>query len=201
MQTWNQAQKWESNWWGDCLNTYSEETKQIVYAKKMGLVPLHINGKYPVYDLAGKGILDIGCGPVSMLLKCINRATCIGIDPCDYPEWVYKRYYRNNINFKKMMGEEIGDAKWDFDEAWIYNVLQHTENPELVARNALRQAKLVRVFEWVNIPATDGHLHVLTKKKLDEWFGGYGITQQINENGAVGECYFGIFKGEKYAQI
>ena len=34
---WTTANKWESEWWGDCLNTLNEETKQIVYAKKMGL--------------------------------------------------------------------------------------------------------------------------------------------------------------------
>lgn len=201
MQTWDQAQKWESSWWGDCLNTYSEETKQTVYAKRMGLVAMSIDGKYPVYDLRGKEILDIGCGPVSMLLKSINRGPCIAVDPCEYPAWVTKRYYNNHINYKKLKGEELDFCTWDFDEAWIYNVLQHTDDPELVARNARKLARVVRVFEWVNIPATDGHIQVLTKEKLDNWFGGFGMVETINERGAVGTCYYGIFKGDKYAQI
>ncbi len=34
---WDDDQQWESEWWGDCVNTFAEETKQLTYAKKMGL--------------------------------------------------------------------------------------------------------------------------------------------------------------------
>ena len=56
---WEEANKWESTWWGDCTDTVNEEIKQRTYAKKIGLSE----------DFSDKTILDIGGGPVSLLLK------------------------------------------------------------------------------------------------------------------------------------
>jgi hypothetical protein len=37
MSTWDEAQKFEEQFWGNCVNTFSEELKQRVYAEHMGL--------------------------------------------------------------------------------------------------------------------------------------------------------------------
>jgi len=69
---WQQAQEWEFGWWGNCVNTYGEETKQLLYAARMGLTAFH-DGKSPFnFDLGGASVLDIGGGPSSLLLKCTN---------------------------------------------------------------------------------------------------------------------------------
>lgn len=197
---WQQAQDWESDWWGNCLNTYQEETKQQVYAKKMGLLSFNFLGKYPVYDLKNKNVLDIGGGPVSLLLKCINRGVCCVVDPCNYPKWVYDRYTQNKIYFMQIKGEDIKEGDI-FDEVWIYNVLQHVDDPELIIKNAISSSKVIRIFEWVEIPEDDGHIHVLTKEKLDQWLGGEGKIEYINDFGAHGKCYYGVFKGKHYEEI
>ena len=78
---WQEAQRWELGWWGDCTNTYGEEEKQLLYASRMGLKSFH-NGKSPYnFDLDGMSILDIGGGPVSLLLKCINFRKAKVVDP------------------------------------------------------------------------------------------------------------------------
>jgi hypothetical protein len=171
MHSWKDAQKWESLWWGNCTNTYGEETKQLLYAAKMGLRMFH-NGKSPYnIDMKGAKVLDIGGGPTSLLLKCVNVEGTV-LDPLLLPEWVKSRYQVTGIELLRGTGESV--IVDGFDECWIYNVLQHTENPEKVAQNARNAAKLIRLFEWIDTPMNEGHPHSLTKGLLDGWLCGEG---------------------------
>ncbi len=194
---WEEATHWESEWWGTCANTFGEEFKQLAYAEKMGMVPFH-NTKSPFnFDLKGKSVLDIGGGPCSLLLKCTNFSEAVVADPCDYPEWTETRYICSGIAVIKAKGEELPlDAK--YDEVWIYNVLQHTDDPALILKNARTVSKLIKIFEWIDCGTSEGHPHELTEAKLNEWLGGEGKTDFINKNTAYGKCYFGIFKGNLY---
>lgn len=183
---WADAQKWESSWWGSCNNTVGEELKQRTYSKKMGLNE----------DFSDKTILDVGGGPVSLLLKHKIKKGFV-VDPCEYPNWVRERYRENNIEQKVIKGEDIKDIQ--VDECWIYNCLQHTENPQKILDNALKCSIIVRIFEWVEEPISDGHIHTLHEHELNKWLGGYGKTERLNENGCIGLSYYGIFKGGLYA--
>ncbi|MFH1554929.1 MAG: hypothetical protein ABII76_08730, partial [Pseudomonadota bacterium] len=72
----------EEEWWGDCINTADEEAKQAKFAELMGITPVEGEGWFvPPYDLGGKSVLDVGGGPVSLLLKCRNRGRCVVLDP------------------------------------------------------------------------------------------------------------------------
>lgn len=207
---WQKATKWESNWWGDCCNTFSEETKQLTYARLMGLTPQMVYGHYPVYDMSGKIILDIGGGPVSILLKCINFADANVIDPCDYPSWTKDRYGAKGIWSLKIKGENFeaidkflhANSKTPIvDEVWIYNVLQHTDDPALIIQNARKVSKIIRIFEWIETGTNEGHIHNLTRENLDKWLGGVGQVVELNENYCHGLAYYGIFKGDHYEKI
>lgn len=190
---WNQAQKFEKGWWDSCANTLGEEIKHFEYANRMGLKFTVKRGKY-VIDVEGKTILDIGAGPVSMLLKVINSPKMYAVDPCEYPEWVYDRYIEANIMPINSAGEEVDDIGEVFDEVWIYNCLQHVQNPEKVIKNARKAGKTVRIFEWVDLPAHEGHPHELKADDLDKWLGGIGRVEELNSNGCIGKAYFGVFK-------
>lgn len=188
---WNEDSIWEKVWWGNCSNTYGEEEKQLVYAEKMGIKTYH-NGNSP-YNFAVSGkILDIGGGPVSMLLKCPNAQGTV-YDPCDYPDWIADRYHVAGIFYDKRRGEDINQT--GFDEVWFYNVLQHTEDPEKICKNALKAGKLVRVFEWIENGISKGHPHNLTEKGLNEWLEGVGKVEKLNTPTCKGLAYYGIFKG------
>jgi len=191
MDNWQKAQKWEEAWWGFCQNTYGEELKQLLYAKKMRLEFFH-NGKSP-FNIAGTGkkILDIGGGPVSLLLKCLNIKGKV-IDPCNFPKWVELRYMMAGIEYEKIKAEDIKERDWD--EVWIYNVLQHVENPQKVIKNAKKAGKIIRIFEWLDTLENKGHPHILTEKKLNEWLGGEGKVEYLeNQNTCTGKCYYGVF--------
>lgn len=203
---WKKAQVFEKDWHSSCTNSYHEETKQQVYAKRMGLTAEMVEGKFPVYDLKGKVILDIGGGAYSLLLKCINAKGWV-IDPCDYPSWTVERYKAANIHYKKVMAESfipelnkyLGPNR-AFDEVWIYNVLQHTQSPKKIIENAKHVSRLIRIFEWIDNGISPGHPQDLKEDKLNDWLGGIGKVEMLNESGCNGKSYSGIFKGDHYEE-
>lgn len=197
--SWKEDQQWESEWHGNCVNSFWEETKQIVYAKRMGLEADMVLGKYPVYDLKGKSVIDIGGGAYSMLLKTVNGKRLTVVDPCFYPKWTKDRYSANRIQFINSPAEEIRELEGhEFDEVWIYNCLQHTIDPKKILKNALVLSKVVRIFEWIDTGVAIGHPQDLKEDKLNKWLGGVGKTEVLNESGCYGKCYYGIFKGKHY---
>lgn len=184
---WELAQQFEAGFWGDCANSYGEETKQLVYARYMGLNFVNSGGPGPVYDLDGGSILDLGGGPASLLLKCVNGGLLVVVDPCEYPDWVHERYEAHGIELVTEPAEDFDDPE-GFDEVWIYNVLQHVFDPEEVLSIAIRHSECLRVFEWLDMPISPGHPHTLT---MDDFPPGLE-TGYVNEGGAVGTACFGV---------
>jgi hypothetical protein len=177
----------ESQYWGDCCNTFDEDQKHYVYARYMGLKQVGYS-----FDVGGARVIDIGGGPTSMLLKTINLAArSLVVDPLLYPMWTYDRYSAKGIDSLVVRGEDIFNE--GFDECWIYNCLQHTDDPERIIKNALNAAKTLRIFEWVDVPPHDGHPIELTKQKLDAWIGNEGKTIHLAESGCFGKAYFSTY--------
>lgn len=184
----------ESAWWGDAANTYHEEQKQIVYATRMGLRPIWDVGHPPNFDLGGRSVMDIGGGPVSLLFKAVNRGGCAVVDPGVFPDWVRQRYAECGIMFWNGKGEEIDvEGVAHFDEVWIYNTLQHVDDPARVIENARRISDTIRIFEWLDLEPYPGHPNELRQEQLDEWLGSPGFTANVNQSGAVGRAYYGVF--------
>lgn len=179
----------EAGWWGDCGNSFHEEQKQIVCAIRMSLIPLWDVGHPPAFDLEGRSVLDVGGGPVSLLLKCVNRGpACIVIDPTAYPAWTHFRYHGCGIEHGVMRGEDFD--RTGYDEAWCYNVLQHVDDPERIAVNMRAAAPHVRVFEWIDMPAYPGHPQSLTEADLNRWFDTTGTVEDLDDYGAVGRAWY-----------
>jgi hypothetical protein len=188
--------EFELDWWNtfcnNCVNTFGEEYKHYTYARRMGLVQ-----KFHYFDIPRLNILDIGGGPASMLLKCPNLHRGVVIDPIKYPEWCRDRYKSVNIKAIKSRGEDIDTVKYSkaFDEVWIYNCLQHTDDPELIIQNAKAVADVLRIFEWIDIPAHIGHPQELKEQSLNNWIGQKGVVEDLKEPcGCFGKAYYGVFK-------
>ena len=178
---WAKENEWERFWWNNCVNTYAEETKQFVYMNRMGVTDV---------DRRGQSVIDIGGGPVSFLLKCQNVKGYV-VDPCFYPSWVWQRYEAAGIKYLQSKGEDFCGIV--ADEVWIYNCLQHTESPREVVQNARKHGNVVRIFEWIYTSVEPGHPHSLNQEDLDLWLGGRGSVEEINQDGCVGICYYGVF--------
>jgi len=152
--------EYEMGFWGNCCNTFDEEQKQYVYARYMGLTVDHFRIVLPPFQ-----ILDVGGGPVSMLLKVPNLINGLVIDPIQYPTWTLQRYMSNKITVRRTYGENlVTEQCWD--EVWLYNCLQHTTDPERIVKNCLQSGKVFRIFEWIDTPIYEGHPHSLTKEML-----------------------------------
>jgi len=204
----NPLYEFEADYWGNCCNSLDEEIKQFFYAKLMSI------DKYSPFSFSvnGKKILDIGGGPVSLLLKCHDHGGSKVVDPIKYPKWTIDRYAANNIEYDQKPGEDVDEE--GYDEVWIYNCLQHVIDPEKIINNAKKAAPVIRIFEWIDIPAHEGHPHELKEDKLNKWLGGKGsvgiiqydeyssvfgdnlpvIRERIGDGGA---CYYGVFKHNK----
>lgn len=193
--TWKDDQSWEANWWGNCLNIYGEETKQRRYAKCMGLQELSNSQFSFYYDIKDKTILDIGGGPSSLLLKCINIGYGCVVDPIEWPHWTLARYEFADIDFVLGKGEDVNET--GYDEVWIYNVLQHVVDPGLIIENAKRAGKIIRLFEWLEIGEAPGHPHNLLEEQMNEWLGGVG---KVNADVPRGKEYYGVFLGDNYKE-
>jgi len=173
MQSWTEAQNWEKNWHDNCVNSYQEESKQIDYAKRMGLVVQGISPHYPVIDFKGKTVVDIGAGPYSLLLKGINLTGTV-VDPLDIPQWCIDRYKAANLTYVKAKGEDFDTGHYDI--GLIYNCLQHTEDPEKIIANMRKICDMIYIHEWLDTPKQDGHIQTITKADLDKWLEADGMV-------------------------
>jgi SAM-dependent methyltransferase len=189
-EEWDKHSRWELDWWQDCINTYSEQVLQEMYAEWMKLNQFATGVRY-TFDLKGISVIDIGGGPVSLLLRCKNFSKAVVVDPVPWPKWVVDRYEMAGIRLIKEQGENITFNK-EFDEAWIYNCLQHVRDPEKVVKNAITAARKIRVFEPLEIGVHPGHPHNLSKDALDQAFEREGII--FDRGGNPGQvCYCGVF--------
>jgi 2-polyprenyl-3-methyl-5-hydroxy-6-metoxy-1,4-benzoquinol methylase len=185
----------EQSFWSTCQNTFGEELKQLTYANRMGIPLIRTWRSGFNFDAGGKSIVDIGGGPVSVLLKMENRGpNMMVIDPGPYPYWVGQRYAEANIAWDCAGGEVWVDvADRQFDLALIYNCLQHVESPKQVIKRAIKAvgSSGLRMFEWIDIPPHEGHPHMLTEAALNEWTGREGVTETFTgENECHGRAWY-----------
>jgi 2-polyprenyl-3-methyl-5-hydroxy-6-metoxy-1,4-benzoquinol methylase len=191
MSKWIEAQKYEKDWHiNQQFNEYNENTKQYIYASKMGLDEFKTNYYNIIgWDFGNKRVLDVGGSGNSLLLKAKGDRTVI--DPIKPPEWMLSRYEEAKIKFIHQKGES--EIKGNYDIGLIYNVLQHTENPKIILENMLECCKEIRIFEWIDAGISEGHIHNLKEEDLNKWLGGVGKVEMLKEFPAVGKVFFGIF--------
>jgi len=189
---WQAAQTWERDWWTsctvNCTNTLHEEQKQLLYTPGMGLAV----DEWGQLDLGGRSVLDVGGGPVSLLLKTVNGGRRLVLDPLEWPEWVQQRYAAAGIEYRQESGETQEEAGWD--EVWLYNVLQHTSDPEAVLRRALAAGRVLRLHEWIGGETEEGHPHSFTLEWFQSILGEGGREVLVTyANGASSLAFAGVF--------
>jgi len=199
---WAEVQHHEAEYWGNCLGmrAWGEFVKQEMYGREMGLFSDY-GDEQGELNMRGKSVMDVGGGPVSMTLRCINAGRLIVVDPCEWPASVLRRYQVYGIEFIQESGENLhAQSLGQHDEVWVYNVLQHTQNPKAVLNNALARVKsggVLRLFEWLNIPADDCHPHVLTAEWLLNTLAGTRVEQirirRLKEYWSDADALAGVF--------
>jgi hypothetical protein len=51
------------------------------------------------------------------------------------------------------------------------------------------------LFEWIDVPAHEGHPHELTVAFFERLLGRGGNVARLNESGCVGRAFYGTFYG------
>jgi SAM-dependent methyltransferase len=143
-------------------------------------------------NMQGKTILDVGCGPVSMLLRATHGGA-VGIDPLLMSEETKAKYAQANVALHNCKAEnyepiKVSPAPQHFDEGWMYNCLQHVDDPDKVMKVLLQTSGSVRIFEWIDRHADAGHPHTLTVEQFERWLPADDWAYSIWN---VGELRFG----------
>lgn len=172
---WQEAQAWERQWWKNKSKWAGEIKKQLSYARLMGM-PDDL-------DFGDKRILDVGCGPVSLLLRS-KHGPSVGVDPMPMDEETLAEYARVNSRFVESKAEDMScDER--FDEAWIYNCLQHVEDVHAILTRVAKCADEVRVFEWIDLPPCSGHPQTITEEQFTTAFPASEWEYKIYNVGAL----------------
>ena len=184
----------EAEFWGNCydMNALGEIVKQTTYGYEMGIFDEY-SDEFGDLDLDGASVTDIGSGPWSLLLRCYNAGKLTAVDPIPWPPSVLRRYNLYSIEFIQKGGEEVGDLPMA-DEVWIYNCLQHVEDPVLVLQNAVKIGRRIRIFEWLNTPVDTYHLHTLTPELLMKGLAGT-TEERVRTIQLTGRCLGTAFVG------
>lgn len=198
MDKWQEAQEWEREWHlTQQFNSYNEETKQYIYASKMGLDEYRTDYYGQIgWDFGNMRVLDVGGSGQSILLKAKGNRTVL--DPINPPQWMLDRYKASGITFLNQKGEDYIPGEYDLVIGM--NVLQHCDNPEKIVSNVLKISKLIKWFDWIEAGTPKGHIHNLHREDLDRMFGGSGRVESINQNPVVGLAWYGTFKGGLYGK-
>lgn len=188
IETWTDAQAWERSWWLGNPGQHAEEIEK-------GDI---VAGLLHVTDAADKSVIDIGCGPFSLLQRYPTRSAC-ALDPIDY-DYLEAGYTSRGIRRLKIPGEQLSLEHGQFDEAWLYNVLQHVIDPVQILHNAISVSRRARIFEWTNTPVYQGHPHTLTAELLSAPFAQNGWVPELTLTGSsafkgmFGTFYVGIWR-------
>lgn len=132
------------------------------------------------HDQQGKTIVEIGCGPYPVTSACVN-INAILIEPLDY-------------ELEVRVKQTAEDVEFNGDEAWLFNVLQHVRDPELIVEKCKR-LPVVRFFEPIDYPTSLCHPHTFTLKDFQRWFG--DSTMYFDGTGWPGfhdaPCAYGVW--------
>jgi len=176
---WTQAQRAEREYWcptdADAwvMRRAAEQEQLALYAGLLGLTPDRVRGR---------SVLDLGCGPQGLLLTMapfLRRG--MAVDPLMFAGQDEARYAAAGI-LRIIEPAETFRAPNDerFDEVWCYNVLQHVMDPERVLETARMHADWVRLFEWLHVPASVVHPHVITVPMIERAFAGWREVRRVH---------------------
>ena len=180
LEVWTKSQFYEREWWLTHNNLYDLEKKKSHFVARM----MYVENGFPT-----KSIMDIGCGPFS-ILQTVPFKSATGVDPIHYGS-LEDEYTKKGIRRLYKCGEDLTSEDGHYDEVWIYNCLQHVKNPTAILKNAIKLASVVRIWEWVYSPVYEGHHHSLTPDLIQSPFKEQKWSLVQKSEGYINHNYLG----------
>ena len=119
-------------------------------------------------DLQKKSIAEIGCARISSLFFCNNYSKSYVIEPTYYPE--ADKYFEGKDIVKIHERAEQCDFP-KVDEVWMFNVLDHVQNPDLIIEKAKQNSKIIRFFEPIDCGTNLEHPFSFSLNDYKKYFG------------------------------
>ena len=183
------------------INAQIEERKHHNLTKDEGVK--HYAKSYENYfhfcgidkNIKNKLIAEIGPADFPALAFCDNIGYSYIVEPL--PSDILKTF---GIGIVQKKAEELSFGQCD--EVWLFNVLQHVEDPDKIVENA-KMAKKVIFFEPINYGVDTCHLHNLTMEMFKDWFGDVNYYHKNDKATAfhTWECAYGVWKNPFYEVI
>lgn len=132
----------------------------------------------PDKDWDALRVLDVACGPLSLVARNTLGKKRVGVDPLKYPDWVYEEYAKDDFKVFLEPFEELS-SKTKFDVVLFYNALQHFADLEAVAekcKQIINKNASIYLCEYLEVPTNDAHIQFLTKDMLDKLFKDKGFS-------------------------
>jgi len=185
--TWEKGQM-EERAWHDQIKSYEYGFQHYKegYPTLFGYVGLDT-------DLGGKSVIEIGSADFPVLKYCTNLGSCYIIEPMQSP--YLERDLDSHIVLIKDIAEEVQFPY--VHEIWMFNLLQHVLDPDLIIKKSKKAANVIRFFEPVNCPTSNVHFHVFD---LDYFRCHFGECVQFYEkhpkavNFHTWECAYGVWR-------
>lgn len=179
----------ERQYWDNPANVVHEQAKQRRYAEEL---------RIPIHDLGGRSVVDIGGGPCSLLLQCRNVGRGVVVDPMPLSEAEADRYRKAGVTYLQVRAEDFAPSGESYDEVWMMNVLQHVGDPAVVLRKVGQMAQLVRIFEWLDQDAREGHCATLPEEAFRAALADYTI-RAFQDDLLVGKAIVAVSEGSAHS--
>ena len=146
-------------------------------------------------ETAARTVLDVGCGPLSLMFD-YPPLSGVGLDPLDFGPEREAGYATRGLSRVRVPAEEVVEWFEPLDEVWMYNCLQHVLRPgEVLARLTRWARSRIRIFEWVEQPTSEVHLHTLRREEIaavlwgNGWQPAYELSGVWHEGSVIQEFY------------
>lgn len=184
----------------------AQESERTYHTKEFLKSAKHYEVSYEHYfrytgvskNLQGKSIIEIGPAKVAGLYFCKNYGKSYIIEPTVYQDAI--PFYDPEITFIHEAAETCDFPK--VDEAWLFNVLEHTINPTKIVEICKKNCDTIRFFEPDGQGGKDiAHPHCITMDYLKLQFGEENVHQYIGgsvkENFHGANCCYGVWNKNK----
>lgn len=145
-------------------------------------------------DLEGKSIVEIGPAIIPSLLFCENYSKSYIIEPIEYPQTNHLYKDKLNISFIREPAEKCKFP--EVDEVWIFNLMQHVQDPDLLIKVCKENSKIIRFFEPIDYPVSIDHPFSYSFEDYVDYFGSCVREYKPNELEGfhTSRCAYGIYE-------
>lgn len=148
----------------------------------------------PYQDMQSKTLLEIGPADFPAIFFCNNIGSSVVIEPMP-SEILQKLSSISNFTVFSYPAEDITTYP-PVDETWLFNVLTHVMNPDLIIEKAKACSEVIRFFEPIDTVISADHPHSFTLQYYQDKFG--DCVQYYPPNPTIQifhthECAYGVW--------